>query len=388
MSMTSRRNFVKITGAAGAAIIVAGWSSCARKGGEVKILNRIDGDMLTGNDGTVKDGALLTQLVVSAPRGLRIKINGIPAKYNGENFAAEILLKDHKNDITVFEKRSGSSQTITVYWLKNILGKYRFSLDDNILFLKDINANSSKYKSIFDNAYLGLLKQVHDTFGTKIHINIYYQTEGFNLSQMTAKYKSEWKENAGWLHLSFHALQNDPDRPYIASGYDEVKRDCEMVKEQIRRFAGEEVMSPETTLHWGAATVEGCRALRDCGYKALAGYFVVEKGEEPVSYYLDDEKKLNLSRRIAWKDNREDVIFSRINIVINNHKLEEIVPYLDNIKKDPFRSAFMEVMIHEQYFHPTYVDYQPDYREKVIKTIEWVTNNGYKPAFLSEVLFS
>ena len=30
---------------------------------------------------------------------------------------------------------------------------------------------------------------------------------------------------------------------------------------------------------------------------------------------------------------------------------------------------------------------QPDYREKVIKTIKWVTDNGYKPAFLSEVLF-
>jgi hypothetical protein len=182
-------------------------------------------------------------------------------------------------------------------------------------------------------------------------------------------------------------LQNDPDRPYINSGYDEVRRDCEMVKEQISRFAGEEVMSPETTLHWGAATLEGSRALRDCGYKALAGYFVVEKGEEPVSYYLDDEKKLNLSRRIAWKDIREDIIFSRINIVINSHKLEEIVPYLDNIKKDPSRSAFMDVMIHEQYFHPTYVDYQPDYREKVMTTIKWVSDNGYQPAFLSDVLF-
>ena len=52
----------------------------------------------------------------------------------------------------------------------------------------------------------------------------------------------------------------------------------------------------------------------------------------------------------------------------------------------PHRSAFMEVMIHEQYFHPDYVDYQPDYREKVLTTIKWVVNNGYTPAFLSECL--
>ena len=29
---------------------------------------------------------------------------------------------------------------------------------------------------------------------------------------------------------------------------------------------------------------------------------------------------------------------------------------------------------------------EPDFREKVMKTIRWVTDNGYKPAFLSEVL--
>ena len=83
-----------------------------------------------------------------------------------------------------------------------------------------------------------------------MHINIYYQTDGFNVSQMSTKYKSEWKDSADWLRLSFHALQNDPDYPYLNSGYDELKRDCEKVNEQIRRFAGEEAMSKVTTLHW------------------------------------------------------------------------------------------------------------------------------------------
>jgi hypothetical protein len=299
-----------------------------------------------------------------------------------------VLLRNYSNNIEVINRSKGSKNVINIFWLKNVTKKYRFSLDDNILFLKDINKNSGIYKSIFENTYLGFLKQVHDTYGTKIHMNIYYQTDGFNLAQMTDKYKNEWKDNSHWLRLSFHALQNDPDRPYKIAGYDEVKRDCEKVKEQIRRFAGEEVMGPVTTLHWGAANLDGTRALRDSGYKALAGYFVIEKDQEPVSYYLDEEKKINLSKRIAWRDNKEGIIFSRINIVINSHKLEEIVPYLEEIKKDPHRSAFMDVMIHEQYFHPSYIDYQPDYRQKVMTTIKWVVDNSYKPAFLSECLFS
>ncbi len=383
----SRRDFVKTAGIAGAAIIVTGLSGCSQEKGEMKIINFTDGDMLTGNDGIVKDGTLQTRILVSAPKGSRIRINDAKASFNGEYFSSDVVLKDYKNVIAVADKRSGASQSITIYWLKDILGKYRFSLDDNILFLKDINAHSNTYKSIFDNPYLGFLKQVHDTYGTKIHVNIYYQTDGFNLSQMTDKYKDEWKANAGWLRLNFHALQNDPDKPYQNSGYEEVKRDCIMVKEQIRRFAGEEVMGPVTTLHWGAATLEGSRALRDCGYKALSGYFEFENGEKRVSYYVDDARTMNLYKRVAWKDNAEDIIFNRINIVINNHKLQEIVPFLDELKKDPQRSAFMDVMIHEQYFHPTYREYQPDFREKVMATIKWCSDNGYKPVFLSEVLF-
>lgn len=376
-----------MTGAMCAGAVATGLLSCRTKEKSFQIISPFDGDMLTGADGVLKGDCLLVKVNLSASPESDIKINGRKVIPEGNFFTSEVILKDYDNSIEVVDRSSGYKETIRVYWLKNIEGKYRFSLDDNILFLKDINNNSDKYLSIFDNPYLGFLKQVHDQFGTKIHLNIYYRTEGFNLAQMTDKYKQEWMENAGWLRLSFHALQNDPDRPYINAGYDQVKHDCEMVKEQIRRFAGEEAMGPVTTLHWGAATIDGCRALRDSGYTALAGYFVVEEGEEPVSYYLDDEKKLNLNKRIAWRDNLEGIIFSRINIVINNHELDRIVPYLDSIRKNPHKSAYMDVMIHEQYFYPDYKDYQPDFREKVLTTIRWVTDNGYQPAFLSECLF-
>jgi hypothetical protein len=385
---TDRRNFIRIAAASGTAMITSGFTTRDFIENGFSILSPVDGDMLTESDGTLVNGALVIPVRILAPAGSKIIINNLTPRFSDNMFSADVPIKDYKNIIEVTRPDTGQRQSLTIYWLKNLTNKYRLSLDDNIWFLKDISINSNKYKSIFENPYLGFLKKVHDTYGTKIHINIYYQTEGFNLSQMTQKYKPEWKDNASWLRLSFHALQNDPDRPYQDAGYDQVKKDCEMVKDQIKRFAGEELMGPVTTLHWGAAKVEGCRALRDAGYKALAGYFVVEKDQEPVSYYLDQDKKLNLSKRVAWKDHKEGIIFSRINIVINSHKLEEIVPYLDEIKKDPHRSAYMDVMIHEQYFYPTYTAYQPDYRQKVMTTVKWAAEKGYKPAFLSECLFS
>jgi hypothetical protein len=41
-------------------------------------------------------------------------------------------------------------------------------------------------------------------------------------------------------------------------------------------------------------------------------------------------------------------------------------------------------MIHEQYFYPSYFNYQPDFREKVMTAVKWAVDKGYKPAFLSE----
>jgi hypothetical protein len=392
--MKSRREFIKKTGMAGLAVATIPIQNTLREITEnvpmenkIKFLSPIDGDMLNEYDGKLSEGNLLTEVKVGAPSGMKLKINGITANYADGKYAAAVPLKEYKNVIEAVDSVSGEKAGIVIYRLKNIVDKYRLSIDDNIWFLKDINANSGKYKSIFENPYLGMLKQVHDTFGTKIHLNLFYQTDGFNLSQMTDKYKSEWKDNAGWLRLSFHALQEFPDRPYLTAGYDQVKQDCIMVKDQIRRFAGEELMGPVTTLHWGAANVEGCRALKDQGYHALAGYFSAE-GPDTVSYYLNDEKRLHVNNRFIWKDNTEEMILSRMALVINTVKLEEIVPYLDRLRSSGHKPPYADLMIHEQYFYPSYFNYQPDFRDKVVTSVKWAADNGYKPAFLSECVFS
>ncbi len=386
---TTRRNFVKTASVAGTGLASVGPLPFITNDQHITLLSPIDGDMLNEYDGRLDNRSLVTNVRVKAPEGSNIKINGTDAKFADGLFSSEVSLHDYENNVLVEDAKSGETRNIKVYWLKNYTHRYRLSLDDNIWFLKDISVNADRYKSIFENPYLALLKEVHDTYNTKIHLNIYFQTEGFNLSQMTTKFRNEWRENAGWLRLSFHALQNDPDVPYINAGYDQVKTDCDLVKDQIRRFAGEELMGPVTTLHWGEATVEGCRALRDSGYTALAGYFLNEpgEGEYAVSYYLNREQRQHVNKRSIWRDNREDIIFSKIAIVINNQKLENIVPYLNDYKKNINPNGFMDLMIHEQYFYPFYREYQPDYRQKVLTAAKWATDNGYAPAFLSECVF-
>ena len=309
---TTRRKFVKMASIAGTGIVTAGMIPFSSNDSNIRFFSPLDGDMLCEYDGKVEKGGLTTTVEIEAPIGSKIKINGLNAKYADKLYSSKVHLKDYENVIEVEDVNTGEKQSITIFWLKNFTNKYRLSLDDNIWFLKDISVNANKYESIFENSYLALLKEVHETYGTKIHINIYYQTEGFNLSQMTTKFRNEWRENSRWLRLSFHALQNDPDKPYINAGYEQVKKDCDKVKEQILRFAGEELIGPVTTLHWCEATVEGCRALRDSGYTALAGYFKEEEGQYPVSYYLNKERAKHVDKRHIWRDNKEGIIFSKI----------------------------------------------------------------------------
>lgn len=383
----SRRDFIKIASVAGAGLVTSRLKSAGTPEDKIKFISPIDGDMLCDYDGTVENGSFITPVKILSQAGSGLKVNGIKAKYSDGLFLADVPLKNYSNKIEVTDDKTNQKQNITVYRLKNYVNRYRLSLDDNILFLKDISVNSDKYKSIFENEYLGFLKKVHDTYGTKIHLNIYNQTEGFNLSQMTTKFKNEWIQNSGWLHLSFHALQNDPDNPYINAGYDEVKKDCLWGIGQISRFAGEQMMDHVTTLHWGAATLEGTRALRDCGYTCLAGYFNIAPDESPVSYYLNPDQRRHLNEKYIWRDNSEGIIFSRIAIVINNHSLDKISPYLDTLRSGSHKPVYADLMIHEQYFHPSYKDYQPDYRQKVMTAVKWASDNGYKPAFLSECVF-
>ena len=369
----------------------------------IKIVEPIDGAILNANDGKVTSRGLeITVKGIVSPKYSKVWVNESEAEIDGDRFTCSVVLENLENRIVASARKVKDkpecADVITVLWDKNSMKRYRFSVDDNITFLKDLALNAKKYHSIFDNEYLNFWREIHEKYGTKIQFNIYYQTEGFKLTQMPEKYRSEWLENAEWLRLTFHALQHKPDLPYKNATYGEMKRDFLLVTKEIERFAGKKLLSNFTTIHWGEVPLEACIALRNSGIIGLVGYFTWNyRGPSPfekpassadakpcVSYYLDNERTRYLSMHDYWKDTRTGIIFVRHDIVINTLELNEIVPHLDGIARNPHQSEIMELMIHEQHFYPGTQDYQPDFEEKVIEAVKWVTNHGYKPVFYDE----
>jgi hypothetical protein len=309
-----------------------------------------------------------------------VTVNGAAATVQGREFQAVARISGRQAVITAATE--DGFDAVTVLYDHSSFRRYRFSLDDNIWFLRDIARSNPK--SLFDNPYMALWRRLHQAYGTKFNCNIYYQCEDFNLSMMPDRYRGEWRDHAEWFRLTFHALQNDPAEPYIRATYAQIARDYDLVANDILRFAGPEVMNTFTTIHWGEAPREACRAVRDRGIKGLCGYFFLRNGQPKVSYYLDAEHTEYLAGRDYWKDLDQDLIFIRHDIVVNGVKLADIGPHLEKVAANPHQQEVMELMIHEQYFYPHYVAFIPEYAERCEAAVRWVTENGYKPVFYSD----
>ena len=368
----------------------------------MRFVSPIDGDCMNIHDGEVKNGYLTIPVKISAPADADVYVNERKADYDGAYFVSEVPLKTYRTTIIADNHTDGSQTAIAVYKLEDCTKKFRISVDDNILFLADLTRNQDQYTSLFDNPFLRVYKKAHDLYGAKVHLNLYYEyadaaedraTFGgerpyFNLTMMTDKYKQEWKENADWLKLSFHARGNFPGKPYENTEYARIDEDITMVHREIKRFAGPDSLSPVTTLHWGASNETGVRVLRSHGYKGLNGYFRLDaKGEKLVSYCYPIPLVKHIDTRDFWVDNAENVVCSKTDIVLNSYKLEQIEPRLALIYEDPHKAGFVEMLIHEQYFYEDYTAYIPEYEEIVLTAARFWAERGYQGALMHEVMF-
>ena len=366
---------------------------------DIKFIFPIDGACINERDGISTENGIIIPVKVKAPKGSAIYICGKKAEYKNDIFMSEVTICGYRNTLTAKDMISGSETVIAVYYFSEATGKFRVSSDDNIIFLQDITKNKDFYSSIFDNPYLSIYKKAHDLYGAKVHLNLFYEfhpeernrfsdksRKYFDLSMMTDKFKDEFRANSDWLKLAFHSNSELPDAPYKNATAEQITADCVKICREIIRFAGAECISDSTTVHYGAVNKEGVRALRALGFKSLTGYFERSGDGRPlVAYYTDGEILDHIGGRDFWYDTQEDMIFAKIDSVLNTGSFEQVMASVKNAVSDPHRGGFVSVMIHEQYFHKDYVRHLPDFEARVLETCKYISQNGYKGAHMSEV---
>jgi len=382
----TRRNLLQATAGGTAAAVVARQTSASAGVFEpVKIEEPFHGAVLNRRGGRQVSGGLMIRVSGQAPLRDHVTVNGSPARRAGTKFTAEVLLSQKDTEIIAASHGSFGlhEHRVRVIWDKHSEPRYRFSIDDNSFFLRDIARKN--YTSLFDCFYLQGLRELHSKYAARFVLNIYYATEdGFELPGFSDRYKSEWQDNSDWLKLAFHAYANEPARPYQYASASKLIADFKKVAEQIVRFAGEQTYSPPTVIHWGMVQPEALKPLFENGVRALSGYFRRLGGDWDVNYLLDDARSEYLSRHDALMDFDSGIVFSKVDIVCNSTSVERIVPVLEPLTKDPNQAEIMDIFTHEQYFWPFYSNYLADHFQRLDTAIRFVTERGYKPVFFHE----
>ncbi len=353
--------------------------------GPLKIVEPFHGAVLNGRHGRQTGSGLAIRVSGEAPQEERVTVNGASCRRDGNRFSADVVLREMETDLVAVSEGGGGrrEERVRVVWDRYSEPRYRFSIDDNSFFLRDIVRNS--YASLFDCFYLKILRDLHRKYGAKFSVNIYYTTgDDFKLPQFPDRYKSEWRDNADWMKLAFHAYANEPDRPYQDAPPDKLLADLDLVAAEIVRFAGEEVYAPPTVIHWGMTRHTAFKPLFSRGVRVLSGYFSRIDGGYDVNYGWDDAHSEYASRHDAWKDFDSGIVFSRVDIVCNNVPIDRIAGILEPLARDPDTAEIMDLFTHEQYFWPFYHNYVPDHAQRLDAAIRWVTEHGYKPVFFHE----
>ena len=388
----------------------------------IYFVSNIDGDFVNGFDGRVEGDVLYITAKVKAADNAVVTINGIPTVFDETDytFVAEVPLYTYRNTLCAIDSKNGYRAEIVVYKKLDTVNKFYFTVDDAILFLQELTRRPDKYPSMFLHPFLAPFKQAHDLYGAHVHLNLYYEfndesaadftehKEYFNLSMMTDRYKSEWEENADWLTLSCHAHANYPNMPNRVLSADFIGDAIRKVHKEVVRFAGPKSLVPVTTMHWGNGYVEALRAFRENGYRIQCASFRMENNEEAyISYYgrdglpayirgcapdayavASDVAEGTLGRDV-WKDNKEDLIFSHTDMVLNMHRdipTDQIIPWIDRCLAIQPNKGIFSMIIHEEYFYPDYRIYIPDCAERVLTAVKHVYEKGFRGAALEKLL--
>lgn len=144
---------------------------------------------------------------------------------------------------------------------------YHFSIDDVFECLIEV---TDKNIPLFDHPMFSLLKDLHDKYGIRVGLNLFFQKE-INGKVRTLKEVRDLKEeiisSGGWLYFGPHALDFD-NSPFNQNKEEQIKT-FDMIYDEIDRIAGKETYEKWVRLHFYSESYELATYFKERGVEAL-----------------------------------------------------------------------------------------------------------------------
>ena len=238
-----------------------------------------------------------------------------------------------------------------------------FSVDDTWICIKDITDN--QYASVFENSFLGALKNLHDTYGICVTLNTFNTIStdsSYSISNVPTSYQEEFQANKSWLKFAFHAesdVENYNTSIGISTSYDTFVN-------AIYNLTGDyDCIDRVTRLGYFGGTLENVLAIKNKEH-GIIGLLCAD--DTRISYYLTEEQNNIVQKKGKYIDAEHEIFM--IKTITRN--LDDAV---SEINGNLCYQKFVEIFMHEYEGNPTF------------KTVaEWSKNNGYVSAFPSLLL--
>ncbi len=311
-----------------------------------------------------------------------LTINGEQVHVSGGTFSKLVdVTETGENDFALVIKNSaGETKNIvrTYYFDKDSFRRYHFSIDDALNMFYELDVNENQWESIFEQDEFAFLKQMHDSYGSKFSLYLFFENSAWSLADMTGKYKSEFQENSDWLKFSFHAKASSPKYPYTYASYKTAYNDFNLIKNEVIRFAGAETWSSFMRSHFWSGSLDAVRAWRDLGMKGFLGSDYYTRNHK--SYYMEigSEEWDYTHSNDYWKDINEGVYFLETDVCFEN--IGDVVSFLSNLANEPKQSEIIELFIHD-YGHGIQSSIE---QASINEALNWLTQQGYVPIFYDE----
>ena len=138
----TQRRFVQSAAAAAGTLWTAGAATgrAARDPTAVEIREPFHGAVLSHRHGRQSMDGLTVRVSGEARPGERVTVNGVPSRREGNRFIAEVTLREKETDLiaVALGKDGEHRDCVRVVWDRYSVPRYRFAIDDNIFFLRDI----------------------------------------------------------------------------------------------------------------------------------------------------------------------------------------------------------------------------------------------------------
>lgn len=230
------------------------------------------------------------------------------------------------------------------------------SLDDATAIFLDIYRE--EYDSIFDNAVLGKLKYLHETYGITADLYIFGMLDEFGVWDMPVRYREEFAANAEWLKIGYHSIAEE--NPALdGRSFEEFREEYAKIDSAIRRFAGGESVAHVLRLHYWYATEEMVAYLKEQG---ITGLLCSDRGEP--SYDLTEKQVKKLYRSRDGRLEEKGMTYYVTDIRLED--VRDIEAALEEHRKD----RIIVIFTHAWCFAENY--------DKLEAAIQWLVQEGYE----------